>query len=639
MTDDDVPPISGLDETIAALDATVDAGQLRLDGLSRVEPAAVSGDTAERHALDALARLTEQRTAPPVTLGATLGEGGMGVVRLGVQPEMGRTVAVKTVRDGVAISRRATLAMLHEAWITGALEHPDIVPVYTVSVDADGRPVIVMKRVEGTPWSELTCDPDAVRARFEAEDVIEWHLRTLLRVCHALEYAHARGFVHRDVKPSNVMVGRFGEVYLMDWGIAVALEDDESGRFPLARDALQLAGTPGYMAPEMLGGAWAQPPTPQTDVYLLGATLYDILVGRPPHRGTTLTEVVRATVVSEPAVPDTVPPDLADLVRAAMKRRPKDRLPDVATFARCVEQHLRRRGAARLADEAEARRRRLEASLATEPDRGEVYDLLGACRFGFEQALAAWPDHAAARRGLDAAHLAVARFELARGDAAAASALLQSVAAPPGDLARAVEEALARAEAARERLAALEKALDPASGQSAIRWYLLVPILVGVLGPLVEMYLDAQPGGGATHARNIGRMGSLLVVTGAATWWLYRRGVQSFHARGLAAAGVGVFTALLLISLLGARFGLDPVVTQALFLPVGFVAVGLFAFLARVRLWPALLAWLVGLAAVAYDFSLLLPAVAWCNLTLGLNVWFAGRRFVLEAPQRRERPR
>ncbi len=350
-----------------------------------------------------------------------------------------------------------------------------------------------------------------------------------------------------------------------------------------------------------------------------------MLVGRPPHQGTTLSEVVQATVVSEPTLPAAAPPDLAELVRAAMRRRPADRPPDVAAFARGVEQHLRRRGAARLVDEAEARRRRLEARLAGDPDRGAVYDLLGACRFGFQQALAAWPGHAAAQRGLAAVHLGVARFELVRGDAAAAAALLQSVASPPAELAAAVEQALERARAQQARLAALERALDPASGRAAINWYLLVPILVGVFGPLVEMYLDAPPGGGATHARNIARMAALLAVAIGGTWWLLRRGVQSYHARGLAAAGVGVFAALLLIALLGARFGLDPLHTQALFLPVGFVAVGVFAFLARAPLWPTLLAWVVALGAVAYDSRTLLPAVAWCNLALGANIWFAGR--------------
>ncbi|MCA9557298.1 MAG: hypothetical protein KC583_01930, partial [Myxococcales bacterium] len=242
---------------------------------------------------------------------------------------------------------------------------------------------------------------------------------------------------------------------------------------------------------------------------------------------------------------------------------------------------------------------------------------------------------ARAREGLDAVHLAVARFELDRGDAAAAAALLQSVTQPPAELARAVEHALAEARAQQDRLQALERALDPASGRSAINWYLLVPILAGVLGPIVEMYLDARPGGGATHARNIGRMATLLVITTGATWWLHRRGVQSFHARGLAAAGVGVFTALLLISLLGARFGIDPTRTQALYLPVGFVAVGLFAFLARAALWPALLAWMAALVAVAYDSRLLLPAVAWCNLALGVNIWFLGRRYAVESRARR----
>ncbi len=173
----------------------------------------------------------------------TLGEGGMGIVHLATQATMGRHVAVKTLRDG-ASDVEATLRILREAWVTGALEHPNVVPVYDVAVDARGAPVIVMKRIEGRHWGELLVSPDEVRQRFAVEDPLDWHVRTLASVCNAVHFAHSRGILHRDIKPENVMIGAFGEVYVLDWGIAVSLHDDPSGRLPLVSQAHGVAGTP-----------------------------------------------------------------------------------------------------------------------------------------------------------------------------------------------------------------------------------------------------------------------------------------------------------------------------------------------------------------------------------------------------------
>jgi len=242
---------------------------------STIEPprAASSGAMA---ALDALRGLGAT-LGGKIDVHHTLGEGGMGVVHLATQRTLGRQVAVKTLRKGAG-DEQAALRIVREAWITGALEHPNVVPVHDVGVDASGAPVIVMKRIEGRPWSHYLRDAAAVAKRFAAADLVEWNLRTLANVCNAMHFAHARGILHRDLKPDNVMIGEFGEVYVLDWGIAVSLADDGTGRFPLASQATDIAGTPHYMAPEMLLGD----PTmlsPRTDVYLLGAMLYEIFTG------------------------------------------------------------------------------------------------------------------------------------------------------------------------------------------------------------------------------------------------------------------------------------------------------------------------------------------------------------------------
>ncbi len=227
-------------------------------------------------ALDALRKIGASLDGK-IELHTTLGEGGMGVVHLATQATMGRHVAVKTLRAGAG-DLDATLRILREAWITGALEHPNVVPVYDVGVDASGAPIIVMKRIAGSAWCDLIADTGEIAKRFSVGDPFEWNLRILASVCNAVHFAHSRGILHRDLKPENVMVGAFGEVYVLDWGIAVSMDDDPSGRLPLASQATEIAGTPCYMAPEMLLGD----PTalsPRTDVYLLGAIFYEIFAG------------------------------------------------------------------------------------------------------------------------------------------------------------------------------------------------------------------------------------------------------------------------------------------------------------------------------------------------------------------------
>ena len=169
--------------------------------------------------------------------------------------------------------------------MTGMLEHPNIVPVHFVELGSDGAPLVVMKRVAGTEWNKLIDRADEVKRRFGTTDLLTWNLDILMSVLDALRFAHHRGVIHRDVKPSNVMIGDFGEVYLLDWGIAVSLRDDPSGRLPTLSSRPELAGTPAYLAPEMRGRPGSPRQSERTDVYLAGAVLYEIVTGAPPHRG------------------------------------------------------------------------------------------------------------------------------------------------------------------------------------------------------------------------------------------------------------------------------------------------------------------------------------------------------------------
>ena len=196
------------------------------------------------------------------TLLEEIGRGGMAVVYRARDETLGREVAIKV---SSAPERRANLdaRMRTEAAVLAALEHPGVVPVHDAGVLPDGRAFYVMKRVHGTLLGDLA------RSSIGADE----RVRILERVCETMAFAHARGIVHRDLKPENVMVGDFGEVLVMDWGVArIAGADAEPGT---------VIGTPGYMAPEQAAGRSGDADE-RADVYALGAVLFALLTGSVP---------------------------------------------------------------------------------------------------------------------------------------------------------------------------------------------------------------------------------------------------------------------------------------------------------------------------------------------------------------------
>jgi serine/threonine-protein kinase len=212
------------------------------------------------------------------TVGRVLGRGGMGEVLLARDQRIGREVALKRMR-GPDAPAEAEGRFLREAKLQARLQHPSIVPVHELGHDADGRPYFTMKRLAGVTLQRLL---GGSRQRL---------LRAFADVCLAIEFAHEHGVIHRDIKPANIMLGDFGEVYVLDWGVARVLDDGSAT--PSVRDMAgtvgetqvgAVMGTPGYMAPEQaLGYAM----TPAIDVYALGCVLFEILTGEPLHpRGT-----------------------------------------------------------------------------------------------------------------------------------------------------------------------------------------------------------------------------------------------------------------------------------------------------------------------------------------------------------------
>jgi serine/threonine-protein kinase len=324
-----------------------------------------------------------------------------------------------------------------------------------------------------------------VSQRHHASDPLEWHLGVLQQLCNAVSFALDRGVLHRDLKPANVMIGSFGEVYLLDWGVAVSLTSDASMRIPQVGDAFELVGTPCYLAPEMLGDPSGL--STATDVYLLGATLYELIEGTPPHRGTSVAEVLASVAARRPPTFSAgAPPELAAICARCLEPDPARRLGSAEELRLAIRAFLEHRGAARLASESEERLRQLSSKLRG-PDRKndpEIHRLFGECRFGFEQALRIWPANPAAISGLRQTLETMVEHLLARGDATSASVVLSaSASAPPGLTAR-VQEALTAQATEQERLRALVAERDNDTGRLRRRVFGVTMGIVWAVSPL-----------------------------------------------------------------------------------------------------------------------------------------------------------
>jgi len=447
-----------------ALDAPVDDTHLRATLTeSGFAETVVPGEVTPR---DESVRLS---FAPPVPLvegteelevKGVLGAGGMGRVLLARQQSLARDVAVKVLRrEGSAAAARR---LVEEARLAGAVEHPGVVPVYALGSDGRGQPVLVMKRVEGVTWRQLLDDaahPAWERLTAAAAERLDVHLGVLQQVCNAVAFAHRRGVLHRDLKPSNVLVGEFGEVYVADWGVAVQKD---------AATTQCLVGTPAYMAPEMVHGD-VHLLSERTDVFLLGACLYEVLSGRPPWHGRTLAEAIdRAATGELAALPASVPAELAAVAYRALAPHPAERYATALELRDALALAQRHRASGAITRATQERLAALADAVATGAGAAAVYPLLSECRFGFTQALREWSGNAEAKAGRARALELGVRFELAQGHAAAARALLHELDPVPPTLSLEVaaleaKDAAQQADAA--QLRDLARDLDPAVGR------------------------------------------------------------------------------------------------------------------------------------------------------------------------------
>ncbi len=283
-------------------------------------------------------------------------QGGLGQVWLATDADLGREVALKELkperRDDPALAGR----FLEEARITGQLEHPGIVPVYELVRSAsESGPFYTMRFVRGRTLGEAIRDYHRKRQLGKAGPLdLRELLSAFVSVCNAVAYAHSRGVLHRDLKPVNVALGDYGEVMVLDWGLAKVLgkADEPSDLRPVSlegepsRDATvegQVVGTPAYMAPEQAEGRLDRLDA-RTDVYGLGAVLYELLTGAVPFTGTNTPEVLQR-VMHDPPVPPRqrsvpVAPALEAICLKALAKRSEERYPSARDLAKDVERWL-----------------------------------------------------------------------------------------------------------------------------------------------------------------------------------------------------------------------------------------------------------------------------------------------------------
>jgi serine/threonine-protein kinase len=284
--------------------------------------------------------------------------GGLGEVFVALDCELHREVALKQIVDSHADDPKSRHRFLLEAQITGGLEHPGIVPVYGLGINAVGRPYYAMRLIRGESLKEAI-------DRFHKDKALEkqpgrrsLELRKLLRrfidVCNAIDYAHSRGVLHRDLKPANIIVGTHGETLVVDWGLAKPIDrverrghTDERTLVPttpssgsgetLPGSAL---GTPAYMSPEQARGDLERL-SPRSDVYSLGATLYCLLTDRPPFEGDDIDKVIQKARWGEFAGPRqldrTIDPALEAVCQKAMAFAPEHRYATCRALADDIE--------------------------------------------------------------------------------------------------------------------------------------------------------------------------------------------------------------------------------------------------------------------------------------------------------------
>ncbi|MBI5608273.1 MAG: protein kinase [Deltaproteobacteria bacterium] len=564
---------------------------------------------------------------PDLAMGNTIGEGGMGVVRSAKQLSLGREVAVKTLRP-----EQATPAAIHklmqEALITGTLEHPDIIPVYALGQDERGLPMLVMKRVEGTNWSDLLHQPDHPLLTGDPREPLVFHLEVLARVCHAVAFAHGKGILHRDLKTANVMIGRFGEVYVLDWGIAVALRDDGTGCLPLARDAQAVAGTPSAMAPEMVHGDGSLLGE-HTDVFLLGAILHEILTGKMRFGGTDLYQVMFAAYECLPySYSDDLPAELVAICQRATAREPTDRYPSAAALRTALSVYLQHRTSLALHQTARAAMGQFQTALGQPPSEAtsiEVRRALTEARLALREALRAWPENQGAQADLRDLLLRGADWHLLTGDVEGAAALAEELGPDPAELHQRVEAARQEVARTAAEVAKLQRDFDPRIGARTRSFLAMVLALGWSILPMTLRFCGDKVGHRLTSGELLAATGLFAGFIAFAAVWARESMFRSHLNRSLLASGAAMTVAVFAVRALCWHFGFPFEVAMTFDLVVFGLVLAMLTATQWRRLGVPSAVFFTGAAFAATHQEWVLETTAVSNLVAMSMVAFAWR--------------
>ncbi|MDZ8119394.1 protein kinase domain-containing protein [Pontiella agarivorans] len=318
----------------------------------------------ERNSASGRDSLMDEKPEDRYTANRKLNEGGMKSIWEVNDHRTARKVAMALIQDSKIASEDDIDSFLYEARLTANLQHPNIIPIYDIALDENGNPYFTMKALQGETLGDILH-----QLRSDDAEYVKRYTRTrllgiFLKVCNAIDYAHTKGVIHLDLKPSNINVGDFGDVHVLDWGLStlithlneydgetvswqsmddVELENGQTLTRYLKGSAKQrerknvVGGTPGYMSPEQAQGVPSDIDF-QTDVYMLGSLLYEILTYHCPFKGDTVKEVLQKTVRADFPMPGTraperkIPAALSAIVMKAMALDPADRYPNVATL-------------------------------------------------------------------------------------------------------------------------------------------------------------------------------------------------------------------------------------------------------------------------------------------------------------------
>ncbi len=374
---------------------------------------------------------------PEYELIKVLGEGGMGIVFTARQRSIDRDVALKMLKPKTAKDKDQRAKFLTEAVVTGELDHPNIVPIYDVGASPDDALFYSMKKVQGTPWLDVI-----------KQTSVSENLDYLMRCADAVAFAHDRGVIHRDLKPENVMLGEYGEVLVMDWGLAYSTpEFSKSGSIT---ESTSMGGTPAYMAPEMATGPITKIGI-HSDIFLLGAMLFEIITGRPPHAGKNAMKCLMAAARNQ--IRDVDPEttlrtdptgELMQIAMRAMATDPNERYATVQDMQKAIREYQEHTESVTLSGRAAQ-----ELKTARESDDYQDYS---KALFAYEEAYELWNGNHAAQEGANEAKLAYASSAERKGDYDLGMSLLDVSLAPHREIYDRLKLAAAERDARQARL-------------------------------------------------------------------------------------------------------------------------------------------------------------------------------------------